>query len=145
MKTLLIGSLMILVTLAIHAIGSVVWLGIVGRWHAARKASQRAGKLFTDLLSTGVVLVVLHLVEVTLWGLLFWVLPASGGMSSLGQAAYFSMVSFTTVGYGDIVLSPDVRILGPMEAMAGIMVMGLTTAILIAVVQRCWKASHEAQ
>lgn len=55
---------------------------------------------------------------------------------------YFSLVSFTTLGYGDVTLNPQWELLGPMEAMAGITVIGLSTAILFAVIQRSCKISQ---
>jgi uncharacterized membrane protein len=55
------------------------------------------------------------------------------------------MVSFSGLGYGDVVLSPEWGIMGPIEAMTGITVFALTTAIVIAVIQKCWKHSHGVQ
>jgi len=142
MRVMLIGTLMIAVTLAIHASGSAHWLGFVGKRHAHRKSSEQTLHLTVDILSTGMVLLTLHFFEAWLWALLYTVLPSQAGLSSSGEAAYFSLVSFTTLGYGDVMLSPQWELLGPMEAMAGITVIGLTTALLFAVIQRSWKIGH---
>ncbi len=142
MRVILIGTLMIAVTLAVHAIGSAHWLGFVGKWHASRKSSARTLHLTIDILSTGMVLLTLHFFEAWLWALLYRVLPSQAGLSSPGDAVYFSLVSFTTLGYGDVTLSPEWQLLGPMEGMAGITVIGLTTALLFAVIQRGWKIGH---
>jgi len=69
-------------------------------------------------------------------------LPSQVGLSSCKEALYFSLVSFTTLGYGDVTLGPRWELLGPMEAMAGITVIGLTTALLFAVIQRSWQIGH---
>ena len=78
-----------------------------------------------------------------LWSILFWSLPSHAGLSSIAEAVYLSLVTFTTLGYGDITLAPDWQLLGPLEAMAGGAVIGLTTALLFAVIQRSWQVSHE--
>jgi voltage-gated potassium channel len=142
MLQILIGLSMIGLTVAIHAIGCARWLGFVGRQHEKRKPRHPTTHLFWDLLSTAMVLLVLVVVESLLWALLYSVLPSYAGLSSFGEAAYFSMVTLTTLGYGDVVLAPEWRILGPMEAMAGVTVIGLTTALLFAVVQRGWQVIH---
>lgn len=142
MWQIFIGLSMIALTVAIHAIGCARWLGFVGRQHAAREPHRQVTHLFFDLLNTGMVLLLLHVFEATLWAGLYTALPSSVGLSSFGEAVYFSLVSFTTLGYGDVVLASEWRILGPMEAMAGVTVIGLTTALLFAVVQRGWQAIH---
>ena len=52
------------------------------------------------------------------------------------EAVYFSFVTFTTVGFGDVVLTPGVRLLSGIEALNGIILVGWSTALLFAVVQR---------
>lgn len=142
MGQILIGLSMIALTVAIHAVGCAQWLGFVGRQHEKRQPRHPSTHLFFDLLSTGIVLLSLLIVEAILWALLFNSLPSRAGLSSLTEAVYFSMVTFTTLGYGDVVLAPEWRFLGPMEAMAGVTVIGLTTALLFAVVQRGWQVIH---
>ena len=56
--------------------------------------------------------------------------------------AYFSIVSFTTLGYGDITLNAHWRFLSGMEAMAGIAVFGLTTALAFSVIHKYWSVVH---
>jgi hypothetical protein len=137
-----IGLLMIALTVTIHAVGCARWLGFVGRQHATRKPRRGTTHLFFDLVTTGMVLLLFHVIEAVLWAVLYESLPSHVGLSSFGEAIYFSLVSFTTLGYGDITLAPEWEILGPMEAMAGIVVIGLTTALLFAVVQRGWQVVH---
>ena len=59
-----------------------------------------------------------------------------GAIEQLETALYFSMVTFTTLGYGDVTLSPDWRLLASFEAANGIMMFGWTTALIAAVIQR---------
>ena len=57
------------------------------------------------------------------------------------DALYFSMVTFTTVGYGDVILDERWRLLAAFEAANGIIIFGLTTAVVVAVVQSVYFAN----
>ncbi len=60
-------------------------------------------------------------------------------LDSFEEATYFSFVTFTTLGYGDITLAGAWRILSGIEALNGVLLLGWSTALLFAVVQRTWK------
>ena len=76
-------------------------------------------------------LLLLHLAEAIVWALfLVWI----GGLPDLETAMYFSLTSYTTVGYGDVLLSPRWRLLGPIEAAVGVLMLGWSTGILVAVI-----------
>jgi hypothetical protein len=55
-------------------------------------------------------------------------------MPDLESAAYFSLTSYTTVGYGDVVLPEPWRLLGPLEAAVGVLMLGWSTGILVAAI-----------
>jgi hypothetical protein len=74
-----------------------------------------------------------HLIEIALWAVL---LVACGESSELGTAYYHSAVNYTTLGYGDLIMSPSWRLLGPLEAANGMLLFGVTTATIFAVIQR---------
>ena len=139
---LLIGVLMMAITVAIHAIGSTMWLGYVETWHDKWKNISGPRSLFRVVIWTAVVLLLLHFIEVVLWALFYFILPDNAGLNNWPEAVYFSVVTFTTLGYGDVTLNPAWRQLSGMEAMVGIVVFGLTTAILFTVIQRLWHVSH---
>jgi len=142
MDLLLISIGMISLTVGIHTAGAALWLSRLGKVIAKRYQMNQPTRLFRSILSTSCVLILLHILEAFLWALLFFVLPAQGGLNSLREALYFSMVTFTTLGYGDITLNADWRLLAGVEGMVGIVVFGLTTALLFAVIQRSWQISH---
>jgi hypothetical protein len=71
--------------------------------------------------------------EVALWAL---VLELCGEFGDFGTALYYSAGSFTTLGSGSVVLSPARRLLGPIEATAGMMMFGIATAVIFAVLHR---------
>lgn len=71
--------------------------------------------------------------ESALWaGLYVWV----DALPTFQEALYFSLVTFTTLGYGDITLHEDWRMLGAFQAANGILMFGWTTALIVAVAQR---------
>jgi hypothetical protein len=76
-------------------------------------------------------LLLLHLAEAVAWALFFVLV---GALPDLETAAYFSLTSYTTVGYGDVVLPERWRLLGPIEAAVGVLMLGWSTGILVAVI-----------
>jgi hypothetical protein len=80
-----------------------------------------------------------HLVEVMLWAV---VLMICGEFHSFGPACYHSAMNYTTLGYGDIVMTPRWRFMGPLEALDGMLLIGLSTAALFGVVQRIGRTSQ---
>jgi voltage-gated potassium channel len=119
------------VTVIIHGVGTVAAAGRVARLWARRR--DRPGRLVAELLMAQLVstLLLLHLAEALVWAL-FLVLV--GGQPDLESAAYFSLTSYTTVGYGDVVLPEPWRLLGPLEAAVGVLMLGWSTGILVAVI-----------
>jgi Ion channel len=76
---------------------------------------------------------VAHLAEIAVWAVLFLV---CGEFSDFGNAYYHSAVNYTTLGYGDVIMTPSWRMLGPLEAANGMLMFGVSTAIIFAVIQR---------
>jgi hypothetical protein len=74
-----------------------------------------------------------HVIEIALWSAVFLMF---GEMSSFEKAFYYSAQNYTALGYGDIVLSDRWRLLGPLEAMNGLLLFGLSTALMFAVLDR---------
>jgi hypothetical protein len=73
------------------------------------------------------------IVEVWLWAGLYLVI---GALETLEEALYFSTVTFSTLGYGDVVLDNSWRLLGSFEAANGLFLFGWSTALVFAVIQR---------
>ena len=83
------------------------------------------------LLSAALILIVFcHSVQVWLWALSF---IAFGAFSDPGTAMYFALVTYTTLGYGDIVLAENIRLYGGFASVTGLLGFGLSTAFLVAV------------
>jgi len=71
-----------------------------------------------------------HLTQIALWAVLFL---ACGEVSTFEKAFYYSAENYTSLGYGDIILSERWRLLGPLEAVNGVLLFGLSTSVLFAV------------
>jgi hypothetical protein len=87
----------------------------------------------TLLVAATVGIVVIHALEIWLYALLYLRLHALG---ELEQALYFSIVTYSTVGYGDIVLPHQWRVLGATEAPVGVIMLGWSTAFLISLLSQ---------
>lgn len=83
-------------------------------------------------------IVLLHLAEIAVWAAFYLWREA---MPDLPSALYFSAVTYTTTGYGDIVLAEGWRLLGAVEALTGILMCGWSTGFFFAVVSRMAEAS----
>ena len=77
--------------------------------------------------------IVAHLIEIALWAVLFII---CGEFPDFGTAYYHSAVNYTTLGYGDLIMTPSWKLLGPLEAADGMLMFGVSTAMLFAVIQR---------
>ena len=78
------------------------------------------------------VLVGAQLVQIAAWAALF---VGCREFDDFSTAFYHSAVNFTTLGYGDIVMSPSWKLLGPLEAIAGMLMFGVSTAVLFGVTE----------
>ena len=134
----LIGATLVTLTVVIHAIGTTLWIRHIGQRYADQQSWRRRTAIMI-LIRTVLVLMTLHAIEIMLWAGSYILLLPAGELASFEQAVYFSIVTFTTLGYGDITLSEGWRMLSGIEALNGILLIGWTTALLFAVVQHMWR------
>lgn len=85
------------------------------------------------LLMAMVIMMLGNFLQIMLWGTLFFWL---GEFTDFHQAVYHSGVNFTSLGYGDVVMSAERKLLGPLEALNGILMLGLTSAALLGILQQ---------
>jgi len=125
---LLSGWGLMALNVVIHAIGVTAAL----RWLHAQTTNGRTiwlgVWLFIRLASW---IVLLHLVEITTWA---WFYDWKAAMTDLQSALYFSAVTYTTTGYGDLLLPEAWRLVGAIEALTGILMCGWSTGFFFAVV-----------
>jgi hypothetical protein len=120
-------------TIFIHTLA----LGATVHFVRRERSLGRAGARFW--IDAAIVAVVIsfafaaHLVEIALWAVLFMM---CGEFPVFGLAFNHSAVNYTTLGYGDVVMTPSWRLLGPLEAANGMLMFGVSTAMIFAVIQR---------
>ena len=137
---LIIGTVVIALSVVIQAV-FVATASALLRRHGAR-LGERHHSLKLLVISVVVTLWLLKglTVSVWLWATVFLV---CGIFQSLEPAVYFSLIAFTTVGFGDIVLTPQWRILSGMVAANGLLLFGFSTAFLFEVIVRLHNQSSE--
>jgi sterol desaturase/sphingolipid hydroxylase (fatty acid hydroxylase superfamily) len=123
-----IGTGLLLANILIAAMAAMVLEGLLARTHAWLIREPQRPKLV--VLLAGVSTCVLGVVTagVWLWAMAYYALGVFG---TLEEAVYFSLVSYTTLGFGDVLLSQQWRLLAGMEAANGFLNFGLLTALLI--------------
>jgi voltage-gated potassium channel len=143
LELFVIGMFLLAITVLIHAYGSSLWMNYMLATYTKDNGIVMDAKEYRVLLLTVVVLLSLHLLEVFIWASVYRLLVPLSEIDTLETAFYFSLVTFTSLGYGDVTLGPQWRILGGIEALNGVLLLGWTTAFLYAVLQRIWKFSHQ--
>jgi len=94
---------------------------------------------FRVLIAVLVVLFAGHLVQIAIWAVLF---VEIGEFAEFATAFYHSTVNFATLGYGDIVMSERWRLLGALQAASGVLMFGLSTSTLFAVMTNIFRRSR---
>ena len=133
----LVGGTASLVNLVIHAVllGAVVWT--VRRLEVKDTFVPAFLQYTVMIVSTGTLLVAGHFLEVVIWAFTYAFVGAAPPGSDL---IYFAFQNYTTLGYGDIAPVDGWRLLGPMTALNGIMLIGLSTALVVVILQGYRKA-----
>ncbi len=122
-------------TVIIHALGTLEAIAQLSRAWQRTRAKRRALSSEIQMVRVVSVLLFLHLLEAAVWGAFYVV---AGMLPDIETAVYFSLTSYTTVGYGDIVLPPSSRLLGPIEAAVGILMFGWSTGIMVTAITRIY-------
>ena len=131
LRTALIACSLVAVTVAVHAAGLSALLRVLMTSHGA--PPSRFWPITWLLIRVTWMLLLIHLSEIAVWALFYvW----SGSLPDAETALYFSGVTYTTLGYGDLVLTEPGRMLGPVEGLTGILMCGLSTGYFFAVLSK---------
>ena len=142
MHLVLIALAMLAACVIVQSMGTLVMIQWVAR---ARQVfdSPYVVRRVGLLLGLFMFIILLHLIQIALWAIVFW---REGELPTLEKAAYFSITTYTTVGFGDVVLGPGWRVLAGIEGLTGLILVGWSTAFVFAVVNRMyehWRQVHE--
>ncbi|MGA7914852.1 MAG: ion channel [Candidatus Acidiferrales bacterium] len=137
LKPLVVAAIPILCTIFTHGLAVMATVWFVRH----EKKLGRAGvRFWNDILIVTLTMwfaLAAHLVEIAGWAV---ALICCGEFHAFGTAFYESAMNYTTLGYGDLIMTPSWKLLGPLEAANGMLMFGVSTALIFAVVQRLIQA-----
>jgi Ion channel len=139
LNPLVVGSGAVVSTIFIHALALLATVNFVRR---EKKLGRMGTSFWTDVAIVGLAILLTlmaHLIEIALWAVLFMI---CGEFSEFGTAYYHSGVNYTTLGYGDLIMSPSWRLLGPLEAANGMLMFGVSTGMILVLIQRLVQARY---
>ena len=132
-RPLAVGLAAVLCTIFIHALAVGA---TVNFFRYERKRGRPGTGMLVDLAIVVLTIAfafVAHLIEIALWAVLFVI---CGEFKDFAGAYYHSAVNYSTLGYGDVIMSRSWKLLGPLEAADGALMFGVSTAMIFAVIQR---------
>ena len=130
---LLVGIGTLLASLLTYGMATALLVHLVVRLIRKGYAGLGFWKNIAVMMIVTLVTATAHLLQITLWAV---VLLMVGEIVSFEKAFYCSAENYTALGYGDIVLSERWRLLGPLEAINGLLLFGLSTAVMFAILSR---------
>ncbi len=134
-----IGSAMIALTVVIHTAG-IIGLVACFRAYRTRFMEHHDYVAMTGILVITIVgIFLVHTVEIWLWAVLYlWL----GEFADFERALYFSTVTFTALGYGDITLQESWQVLSGFEAANGIILFGVSTAFVFGAIRKMFEVTE---
>jgi hypothetical protein len=136
-----IGLVVIGITIVIQGFGSKFWIHYLINNYTNKPLIGFDRRTVKLLVYTALFLLTLNFIEAIIWGFTYYLLPGITEFETLEKAIYFSLVTFTTLGYGEITISSSSRILSGFEAMNGVLLLGWTTAMMFSVLQFVMKGT----
>lgn len=133
---LLLATVMVLATVSIHAIGLYALsrlLRIEELEEAAEHIHPLSGRGIAATLTVALGLFVLHGLEIWLYAFVYL---AIGAVEGLREAVYYSTITYGAIGYSDAAMSPQWRLVGAIEGINGIILIGWSTAFFVTLIAR---------
>lgn len=132
----------ITITVALHATVTSIIVNLLQKYVPVsnKRFGRRARPFILGL--TAAALALKHFIDIVLWAIAYLFFVGEQQLEDFETAVYFSSVTYTSLGYGDVVLTGWWRILCGIQAMNGILLFGWSTAILFLLVQRMWLADY---
>jgi voltage-gated potassium channel len=133
LRPIITGGVLAVLSAVIHAVGLLGLLYWQTRqWPKIEADFRPRRNLPVFLLLFGVILG-LHLAEICLWaGFYYW----RGGLADLETCLYFSATTYSTLGFGDIVLPRPWRLVGVLESLTGVLLLGWSAAFFFTIIHR---------
>jgi len=132
-REILIAFILVSINVSIHATGMVELFKWLTRKQPEVEKKFSTVKNIFFFIEIFAIILSLHLAEICVWAG-FYAIWA--GLQDFESALYFSIVTYVTIGYGDVVLPVGWRLLGAIEGMTGILTFGWSTGVIFAVASR---------
>lgn len=136
---ILIGLIMIAITVAIQAYGTTYWLEFLADKLFSLPNEKFHKKTGKALILTAFFLLLINFLQAFLWAMMYFFIPQITDFETFEKALYFSLVTFTTLGYGDMTIGTSHRILSGIEAINGILLIGWSTTLMFSMMNQIWK------
>ena len=130
---IIVGLVLMSLCLALQSLTAVVVTRRVAHWQQRPLRAGSPVKGFTRIVVIMLALAAGMIAQMAAWAALYLSL---GAFADFEEALYFSGVTYTSLGYGDVVIKSDARFLAPMEALTGLMMVAIVTAVLIGAINR---------
>ena len=135
---LILATIMSLLTVSIHLTGLAFIVRILRSHHRLVRPVKSAPVAI--LLIATIMIFAIHTVEIWVYAMLYLLLGAIRGFE---VALYFSTVTYSSVGYGDVLLGEQWRILGAIEGATGLLMIGWSTAFLVSLLAQLKLLTHD--
>jgi hypothetical protein len=133
LNQLIFGTLIIIITVVFHIACLVMLVSILRKMNNKKNNHISNQAICVTIIIAVFVIIAIHTIEVWLWAAIYLYL---GEFTDFSQSLYFSAVTSTTLGYGDLTLSHNWQILGTFESMGGLILFGTSTAFLIGLMEK---------
>ena len=137
---LTIGTVLILLTTTVAGAGFLVLEKALDRVQGWLRTPPHQPKLLALLIASVFWVLMIVTACVWIWAVALWLLPV---FITMEASVYFSIVAFTTLGFGDILLPQDCRLLAGLTAVNGLLMFGFLTAMLVEVLRRVRNTQSE--
>jgi voltage-gated potassium channel len=133
LRQVLVAFILVSINVSIHATGMVALFQWVTRMRPRIEKKFGPPEKIWLLIRIFAVIISLHLTQICAWAAFY---TLSGELANFETSLYFSISSYTTIGYGDVVLPPEWRLVGGIEGVTGVLMFGWSTGAIFAVASR---------
>jgi hypothetical protein len=132
-SAILVGTGALLASLLSYGMATALIVHLVVQPIRSTHAALGFWKSVAVMMVVSLITAAAHLIQIAQWGVAFLLV---GEISTFEKAFYSSAQNYTALGYGDVIPSERWRLLGPLEAINGLLLFGLSTAVMFAVLSR---------
>ncbi len=134
-ENIALGALMTILTTAIHGLCTAALIAFLEATHADQWALRTLRMRVLVVATLVLFMFMIAVAESGIWAVVFVAVDA---IQTFEEALYFSVVTFTTLGYGDVTVSEKWRLLASLEAAVGTIMFGWTTALIVSASNRLY-------